>query len=191
MSSVNDVGVLFWLNNQADSDDDLISKVATARLNILQNRTIYIVDNKRAAFIMEVLRYLQSQKAYSYSFYYPSTGRNINPQSRNNTGHILPVEYLNSSILPIKMVNVSNSNETCFMIATIDKFEKDTFMRLIGLAKDISTNLPGHIIIGFPDYSPLKHDVIEKQTKMGFDDRDFTNTISVINYMNPLNAFNQ
>ena len=46
-------------------------------------------------------------------------------------------------------------------------------------------------MIGFPDYSPLKHDVIEKQTKMGFDDRDFTNTISVINYMNPLNAFNQ
>ena len=189
--SVNDVGVLFWLNNQADSDDDLISKVATARLSILQNRTIYIVDNKRAAFIMEVLRCLQSQKVYSYSFYYPSTGRNINPQSRNNTGHILPVEYLNSSILPIKMVNVSNSNETCFMLATIDKFEKDTLMRLIGLAKDISTNLPGHIMIGFPDYSPLKHDVIEKQTKMGFDDRDFTNTISVINYMNPLNAFNQ
>lgn len=188
-NSVNDIGVLFWLNNQADSDDDLISKVASARLDVILDKTIYIVDNKRAAFILEVLRYLKSRNEYNYSFYYPSTGRNINPTSRNNTGTILPVEFLNSSVLPVKMINVNNSNETCFMLATIDNFDKDTFMRLMGLAKDISTNLSGHIVIGFPDYDSLNHELIASQAKHGFNDVDFTRSISVINYTNPLNAF--
>lgn len=188
-NSVNDIGVLFWLNNQADSDDDLISKVASARLDYFQNKTIYIVDNKRAAFILEVLRYLKARNEYNYSFYYPSTGRNINPISRNNTGTLLPVEYINSSVLPIKMVKRNNGNETCFMLATIDYFDKDTFMRLMGLAKDISTNLSGSIVIEFPDYDSLKHELIVKQATQGFNDRDFTKSISVINYTNPLNAF--
>lgn len=187
--SINDIGVLFWLNNQSDSEDDLISKVSSARLDIAGNQTIYIVDNKRAGFILKVMQYLQSQSAYDYSFYYPSTGRNINPCNRTNTGPILPVEYLNSSILPIKMVKKDNNNETCFMLATLDDFEKGTFMRLIGLAKDISTNLPGHIVIGFPDYNSLTHGITVTQTKMGFDDSDFTKIVSVINYTDTLNIF--
>lgn len=132
---------------------------------------------------------LKARNEYNYSFYYPSTGRNINPISRNNTGTLLPVEYINSSVLPIKMVKRNNGNETCFMLATIDYFDKDTFMRLMGLAKDISTNLSGSIVIGFPDYDSLKHELIVKQATQGFNDRDFTKSISVINYTNPLNAF--
>lgn len=187
--SINNIGVLFWLNNQSDSDDDLISKVASAKLDKAGNQTIYIVDNKRAGFILKVMQYLQSQSTYDYFFYYPSTGRNINPCNRTNTGSILPVEYLNSSILPIKMVKKDNSNETFFMLATIDNFDKDTFMRLIGLSKDISTNLSGRIVIGFPDYNSLTHEITVNQTKMGFDDSDFTRTVSVINYTDTLNIF--
>ena len=187
--SVNDIGVLFWLNNQSDSDDDLISKVTSAKFDRVGDRTIYIVDNKRAGFILKVIQYLKSQNEYNYSFYYPSTGRNINPCNRNNTGTILPVEYLNSSILPFKMEKKNNRNETCFMLATIEKFEKDSFMRLIGLAKDISTNLSGQIIIGFPDYNSLIHENTVNQAKMGFDDSDFTKTVSVINYTDTFNIF--
>jgi len=188
-STVNDVGVLFWLNNQEVSQDDLISIVSSAKFDIVRNNTIYIVDNKRAGFILEVMRYIKTQDKFSYSFYYPITGQNINPMNRMNTGDILPVEFLNSSIIPIKLVNKENDRETCLFLGTIDGFEQDTLMRLIGLAYDISTNLAGKIIIGFPDYSELSHKEIVATTKQGFQNANFTKTVSVINFTNPINAF--
>jgi len=188
-NTINDVGVLFWLNNQDDSTDDLISVISSSRFDILRDSTIYIMDNQRVGFILEIMKYIKTQTKYSYSFYYPLTGQNINPMNRSNTGSILPVEYLNSSIIPIKLENKDNKKETCLFLATIDGFDEDTLMRLIGLAKDISTNLAGRIEIGFPDYKALNHKEIVATTKQGFQDADFTRTVSIINYINPLNAF--
>lgn len=73
-------------------------------------------------------------------------------------------------------------------LATIDHFEADEFMRLMGLAKDISTNLVGEVIIAFPDYDQLKHSNVVNELKQGFQDADFTKTVSVVNYINPINA---
>ncbi len=188
-SSINDVGVLFWLNNNANSDDDLLSKIATARIDKINRSSIYIVDNKHAAFILAVLRFLKAKNEYRYSFYYPSTGRNVNPLRRKNTGAIMPVEYLNSSIIPFKLVKINNEMESYLLLASIDCFDKDNFMRLMGLAKDISTNLSGGIKIAFPDYNDLLHDTIVRQTKQGFNDSEFTKTVSVINFTDPLSVF--
>ena len=135
------------------------------------------------------MKYIKTlSSTFRYSFYYPSTGQNVNPQNRANTGSILPVEYLNTSVIPIKLESINNSKETCLFLATIDNFEKDTFMRLMGLAKDLGTNLVGQVIIGFPDYKELEHKIVVSTSKQGFQDVDFTKTISVINYINPLHA---
>jgi len=104
------------------------------------------------------------------------TGRNLNPQNRSNAGKILPIEYLNSSVIPIKLEKKSNNKEISL------------FMRLMGLAKDISTNLVGEVIIAFPDYDQLKHSNVVNELKQGFQDADFTKTVSVVNYTNPINA---
>lgn len=188
-STINDIGVLFWLNNQEDSNDDLISVVSSARIDVLRNNTIYIMDNKRVGFILEIMKFIKTKNNYTHSFYYPLTGQNINPTNRTNTGNILPVEFLNSSVIPIKLENKNNSKEICLFLGTIDNFEEDTFIRLMGLAKDISTNLAGEVIIGFLDYQELQHKKIVSISKQGFQDSDFTKTVSVINFLNPSNAF--
>lgn len=187
-TSINDVGVLFWLSGSKDSDDDLISKVSSSRLDLTCNNTVYIVDNRHITFILELIKYIKAQEKYHYSFYYPSTGLNINPTSRQNTGNIMPVEYINSSLIPFKLENKSNSNETILFIGTLEKFEKDTFIRLMGLAKDLSTNLVGQVIIGFPDYSYLSHNEIVRTSKLGFQDADFTKTVKVINFLNTIDT---
>ena len=69
------------------------------------------------------------------------------------------------------------------LLPTIDNFETNDFMRLMGLAKDISTNLAGEVIIGFPDYNELKHQNKISQVKQGFQDAPFTKTVTVVNYM--------
>lgn len=190
-SSINDVGVLVWLNNQEDSNDDLISVVSSVRIiETLENKTIYILDNKRVAFIIEVMKYIYAKaNKYEHYFYYPNTGQNINPQGRQNVGKMLPVEYLNSSIIPIKLVNKDNSKETCLFLATLDNFEEEDLMRLMGLSKDITTDLSGEVIIAFPDYNELIHKSIVAIAKQKFQVPEFTNTVNVVNFNNSLNVF--
>ncbi len=190
-STINDAGVLVWLNNNSGSDDDLISKVSNARIAENQlNKSLFILDNKRVAFLLEVMKYVKTKtNNYNYSFYYPNTGRNINPITRENDGKILPLEYLNSSIIPIKLVNKHNDKEKCLILATIDNFEEDDLIRLIGLSKDISTELVGEVIIAFPDYDELQHETSVSLAKQKFQAQNYTKNIQVVNFINPLNAF--
>lgn len=189
-STVNDVGVLFWLNNHPDSIDDLISVVASSRIDAQLNNTIYIMDNKRVGFILEVMKFVKTKsEKFNYFFYYPNTGQNINPIDRQNVGKILPVEYLNSTVIPIRLVNKDNPKEICLLLATADNFEEEDLMRLIGLAKDITTELVGQIIIAFPDYDEPNQSQIVALTKQKFQASEFTKTVSVINFLNPISAF--
>lgn len=188
-SSINDVGVLFWLNNQKDSNDDLISVIANANIDMCMDKTIYIMDNKRVAFILDLINYIKALNKYDYTFFYPSTGQNVNPITRTDNGTILPVEYINSSIIPIRLENKSNHNEVSFFIGSIDGFDQDGFMRLMGLAKDMSKHLTGEVIIGFPDYNNLEHENAVSIAKHGYEDVDFAKTVSVVNYHNPSIVF--
>lgn len=185
-SSIQDIGILFWLNGAKDGNDDLISTVSSARIDLVSNNPVYVVDNKHVAFILELMKYIKSLQDYKYSFYYPSTGLNINPLTRKNTGVFMPVEYINSSLIPLKLENKNNSNETILFIGTIENFEEDSFIRLMGLAKDLSTNLAGQVIIAFPDYNQLKHEDSIKTAKLGFQDADYTKTIKVVNYLDSI-----
>ena len=190
-STVNDVGVLFWLNNKADSNDDLISIIAPSRiLDTQSNNAIYIMDNKRVVFILEVMKFVKTKsEKFDYFFYYPNTGQNINPVNRENVGKSLPVEYLNSTILPLRLVNKDNPKEICLLLATLDNFEEADLLRLIGLAKDITTELVGQIIIAFPDYDEPNHSQIVALTKQKFQANEFTKCVSVINFLNPISVF--
>jgi hypothetical protein len=190
-STINDVGVLFWLNNQLDSNDDLILSVSNSRIADTQtNKTIFVMDNKRVAFILEIMKYIKMKsEKFDYSFYYPNTGQNLNPQGRQNVGKVLPVEFLNSSIIPIRLENKDNPKEKCLFLATIDSFEEDDFTRLMGLAKDITTDLAGEVIIAFPDYNELTHKNLETSAKQKFSVPEFTKTVSVVNFTNSLNIF--
>lgn len=190
-STFSDVGVLFWLNSDRDSNDDLISVIASARfLDSSLNKTIYIIDNKRICFILEVMKYLKTMDAkFDYSFYYPNTGQNINPLIRENVGKILPVEYINSTLIPVKLSNKYNPKETCLFVATLDPFDEEDLIRLIGWSKDITTDLIGEVIIAFPDYQELNHRDIVNITKQKFQSSEFTKTVSVVNFNNPLNVF--
>lgn len=188
-STINDIGVLFWLNNQKDSNDDLISIIANAKIDAVMDRAIYIMDNKHVAFILDLISYIKALNKYKYSFFYPSTGRNINPTNRTDNGSILPVEYINSSVIPIRLENINNPNEIVFFVGSIDGFDNDNFMRLMGLAKDMSKHLTGKVIIGFPDYNKLSNENMVSIAKQGFEDADFTQTVSVVNYHNQLSVF--
>lgn len=185
-TKVCDIGLLFWLNNNPSSDDDLISNIANARIKDNYNiNSIYIIDNRRILFLLDLIKFIRAEYAnYDFSFFYPNTGQNICPIERENTGHYLPIEYINSSLIPIKIQNKDNAKEIYFSLFCIDSFEKNDFLRIMGISKDLSTNMASKVIICFPDYNKLLHANDVAEVIHQFQDSDFSSTVSVKNFRN-------
>lgn len=177
-----DSGVLFWLSNNQNTYDDLISKISNVRsMDEYQFGTIYIVDNQRIGFIYDSIYLLKSKyKNSEIEFFYQTTGKNYNPTNRQVSGKILPVEFINASILLIKVI--SQDQRITFVISTIETFHEDRLKRLIGLAYDITSDLPDDTLILFPDYNRLTHGNMVKEAKSSFKDKRFTEKIKIDSY---------
>lgn len=179
---VIDVGVLFWLTNQPGPQDDLISRVATAQVSTdCVFQAIYVVDNHRIAFIYDSLKYVKARFpiATSREFYYQETGKNLNPMTKVKSGRILPVEFINTSVLAMR---VEEKSEVALVISEIDGFSEDGLKRLLGLAQILSGNWAKRIVITFPDYVPLMHHNEVQRVKAAFSDKNTTAALEVACY---------
>ncbi len=181
---VEDIGVLFWLNDNPNSIDDLLPELLNTKFDNNYNiHSLYIVDNKRIVFIYRVLEFVKSKFSdFHISFYYPNTGKNINPLTKQNSGNFLPVEFLNSSILPLKLQRKDKEKEVYLGVFCIDNYEQEDFKRIVGLSKDLSIGLASKVYIGFPDYNEVEHKNQINIVKHQFQDVDFTGGVNVLNY---------
>lgn len=179
-SSSEDIGVLFWLTNNNESNSDLIPKLSNINISTEANfHSLYVVDNKRIDFIYLSLKYAISIFNNSdINFFYPDTGKNIIPSIKKNFGKILPVEYINSSILPLRIED-NLSKQTTLALFTIDPFDVDDLKRLISLSQELSKSWPSKILICFPNYNETNHSREVRIAKNNFEDAKFTNNISV------------
>ena len=188
---VEDVGVLFWLTNNEGSYDDLAIKLATANINLegpIQN--IYLVDNKRISFIIQAYRYAENYyKDYTIDFFYPNTGKNIIPMQKKDYGKMLPVEYINGSVLLIRVQD--SYRKTGLILFSIDPFSKTDLARLIGLSQDLSKSWSAFINISFPDYDRLLHDPDVRQIKADFHNDFFVENLMVSSYSNTFKSINE
>lgn len=137
IETARNVGVLFWLTNDR-SDKDIISKVSNCRkLDEYTYETIFLVDDYKAAFLYDSIRFLRlNNPNHNVEFLHPSTGKNINPTTREAAGKVLPVEYVNSPILPFRIT--SNDNKKTLVLSNADDFAVDSLRRLLGLAQTLS-----------------------------------------------------
>ncbi len=184
VDNARDIGVLFWLSNDVENDQDIIKKVSSIRgVDDFPYETIYIIDNFRVSFIYDSINYLKLKyNTANIEFFYPNTGRNFNPSSRKSSGKTLPVEFINSSIQTLKLT-LDNGNKV-FVISVIDKFSTDYLKRLLGLAQDITSDFATSTLIIFPDYDRLKHENSVREAKVGFSNKSFTESVSVASYRN-------
>jgi hypothetical protein len=182
-SRTEEIGVLFWLSNDEESYDDLISKIASATLSTEYNfDSLFVVDNKRIEFIYNCLNYSSSKfKDLDISFFYPNTGKNIIPTIKSDFGKILPVEYINSSIIPLRLEDKTN-NKTTLALFTIERFSTEDLERLISLSKELSKSWSSEILILFPDYNELRNLKDVKIAKGYFEEENFTKNITVKSY---------
>lgn len=179
-----DRGVLFWLNNSGQGVQDIISKLASIRLSTETNHDgIFLVDNHRIEFIYDSISFIRSKFPNSdIDFFYFNNGLNNDDKNPRN-GKIMPLEYINSSVLPIR---VSQADKTTVVLSVIDGFDKDDLMKYMGIAKNIGCNAQGATLICYPDYLETEYLPTVNNLKQAFEDPSFTNNLSVANFKKPM-----
>lgn len=178
IESTFDRGVIFWLNNVDDDSVDLLEKLAKLEAPKDYNHDgIFLIDNKKIEFFFNAIEFVKRKlPGKEIEFTYFSTGLNNDNETPKN-GSIMPVQYLGSNVLPIRVQTEVNKNT--FILVSREKFEEEELIKLIGLAKNITANLQSNTIIAFPDYNRLQHEQLVENAKQLVEESSFTNTLSV------------
>lgn len=87
----------------------------------------------------------------------------------------MPIDYLTSDILLFKVKKV-------LVICANERFEKDTFKRIVGLSQNLTSGWCQKIILAFPDYQLVRHKEIKQSVLLNFSDNEFASMIEVRNY---------
>ncbi|WP_152625743.1 hypothetical protein [Pseudomonas amygdali] len=174
-------GVLFWINDKDVKDYDVVTEVATCRgLDDFNYGTIYVVDNRRACFLYEAISHMRNTFGTpNVKFLYPSTGRNVDPSQRVNTGYVLPAEYLTSGIIPFF---IEHDGKKKLAVCCDDEFSEEGLRRLIGYLNSVASEFPQQVLIAFPNYSFSAHSRQAAIVKSSIADKGFAELVLVVSY---------
>lgn len=179
-NTVENIGLLFWLSNEENETGDILSKLENVQLNPDYGfDCLYVVDNKRIDFVFSSISYVNGKFQNSdISFFYPDTGKNLNPTTKKNSGKILPIEYVNSTVIPFR-VEDKKTKSTTLVLTTNNPFDLNDLKRLVGLSRELCKSWPSEVVICFPDYNELRHSKDVRNAKSTFEDESFTQNIIV------------
>jgi len=124
--------ILCWLFHNIPTDYDLIKKLVNVKTKIESDfENVYILDNKRITFLFNAINFAKNlYPNYPIEFEYIKTGINEkNDGGRKLSGNILPVQYVNSSILPIR-INQEKEHKYIRQ-STLMKFSESNFDEMI------------------------------------------------------------
>ncbi|WDV47874.1 hypothetical protein PV797_09315 [Clostridiaceae bacterium M8S5] len=179
IKSFEHVGVIFWLAYDEESSKGIIEDLQYFKnTDDLAYKTVYLVDNKRIKFLIDVIDFANQLDSNSkVEFYYPDTGFNIQNISSIKSGMILPVQYINSSIIPFKITDENNSQS--LLLCINDNFSEDNLRRLIGLGQALTQKWQHRLILAFPNYKEMDDKETVSIVQSEFSDSDFAKRISV------------
>jgi len=181
--------ILCWLFHNIPTDYDLIKKLVNVKTKIEGDfENVYILDNKRITFLFNAINFAQNlYPNYPIEFEYIKTGINEkNDGGRKLSGNILPVQYINSSILPIR---INQEKQKILILFLNEKFEENSLKRLIGFAQNLTAGWCNKIILCFPDYQEKEHKYIRQSTLMKFSESNFDEMIEVKSFYTTFKSF--
>ncbi len=176
----NETGVLFYLSNdKQDVYKDIVSQLSDSNLpNDLIYDKLFVMDNYRVSFIFDSIEYAKKITS-NIEFIYHDSGLVVNPSDTFNSGKLLPFQYFNSPVLPLRLE--TDNNEVILYIALNDFFSEGNLKRLMGLAQRLN-NLTNKTILAFPDYDKLSHTQTVNKVLSVFNDNSFATKITIETY---------
>lgn len=160
-------GVLIWLhNNDQDIEHDIKPTLAKTRIGQTNDVPIYVIDNARAAFLLNIVDHANREFA-GWQFYYPHIGTALKADM-SRTGTSLPLELVAADIVPL-LVTVSGHNELA--LYANEPFTADTYRKLVAYGLHFAGGLVGKIHIGLPNYNAAKDQAEATKARLAFADR--------------------
>lgn len=177
-------GLLFCLSSlNTEKEYDLCQHINND-INFGSNRfeEIFIVDNKRATFLVSAIktaeRYLPLSKV---KFLYQNTGKNMEKSQLLLSGERLPIQLINSEIIPIVKEEHGTGKISCLIFCN-NPYNKENVSRLIWLSHKLC-GLTNEIKIYLPNYDNNKEYEVNA-VKQLFKDESFTSKISFHRFSN-------
>lgn len=171
-SRKEDIGVLFYLNNdENESNDNIKSQIVNNRIDsTLKYSAIHVIDNARAKFLYNSIGFIK-KKHGEISFFCLNTTLNVSSPTRHSK--IMPVEYITSPIIPI---SVPDDNGRKFILLCDFNYSKESLGLVYKLARKLCSDFASHYEIYFSKYNKLTDSPSVDEVKMaqsfdvGFDD---------------------
>ena len=180
------IGVLVWLSGDASQlNRNLIKETTTAQIDGIEDfqfEAAYLVDNKKAEFLWQILTHAD-QIYQGWKFLYIETGLNYREDIKRKSGAILPVEYINGSIIPLKC---SKDGAEHIVLYSETSFSEEDLKKLVGLANKLSASFANSIDILFPDYTVNGNENIVRQVLDFFQDENTAKKIKIGSYHDKL-----
>lgn len=180
-----ETGVLFWLNDHdSNVNTGIIEYLSAIRIDKnLVFDAIHIVDNKRINEITTALNFVRSEhdNKAKISFDYFNTGLNVAANNRQTNGTILPVQYISSKILPIRIEE--ETGQKIFQIISFEDFDIYSLQRILGLSQNYVLDYQMKTIVSFPDFNPTQKLLNQiENLKSSFSDTAFFDKVKINSY---------
>ncbi len=180
--------LLFALTDKESPDTNYSRAISKIFDQIsLENSDLTVIDSKRASFLhksIEYATYESLKMKCEVEFFYHSTGLNDRiERGRILSGKTLPIEFLSSDILPFKLINQETKS---LLVCVRDKFDANSFKRVVGLTQTLTLGWCNKVIICYSDYDLLKHRHIKQSVLSSFYESSYADMIEVRNYNNQL-----
>lgn len=181
-ASIRDVeycGVLFTLDPDEDVDRDVVAELKDFRGMTSSAYPVFIVDNRRLSFILRVLDFAHRKYGKeNVQFFYYDTGFNYTDQE--HSGPQLPVQCINSSVLPLKVVK---DEAEILVLAMMENFNDSTLKSDIGRAQTLTRGWGNRIVLAYPDFRVRSHGTTVQKVLQEVKDSDFAKKVDVENYI--------
>lgn len=172
-------GLLFYLNHNEDFNDSIIEKLGSYQFPAdMKFDPLFIVDNKRASFFYSAIEFYKTKDLNNtIKFAYPTTEFNMDSFENCSYGRILPLEFIVSDILPMRIDHNDQNKE--LLLFTNNSFSKDNLSRLISFTKNFTSSWSSKITILYPNYRESKNSQEVSEVLMEIEDFTFANSINV------------
>lgn len=161
-SRKEDVGILFYLNNDEDKEKENIkNQIINVRVDSnLKYSAIHVIDNSRAKFLYNSINFIK-RKHLGISFFCLNTTLNVSSSTRHSK--TMPVEYITSPIIPI---SVPSKNGRKFILLCDFNFSKESLNLVFKLARKLCSEFSSHYEIYFNKYNKLTDSPYVDEVKM-------------------------
>lgn len=151
----NVTGILVWTSNGSPETESIIPKVSNSLLdNDLIFEKIIVIDNDRINFYVEtVLNAKEKFGEKNVQFIYHNTNLNNSSLPTNSYGTFLPINYIFSNLIPLR---IENGNNIDLVLFSKDNFDIENFSQLLAFVKNFDhLDSTQRVIISYPEFNEL------------------------------------